>query len=97
VDGEVVRERDGGRGFIDRKVGEVVGDRDRRGDERVVGEGDGEKEAVDAGRPGIGGGGVGSNVVEGMGGVRGIIEREFFLEGGPGREEGTRGKQRWNQ
>jgi hypothetical protein len=79
-------------------VGDMRGDRDGGGDDRIVGKKGGEEKTIDTRRPRIGGSRVISNMEEGMGLVRGIIEVEPSFEGRPsvrkgsGRESGDGGR-----
>ena len=71
----------------------VRGNRGRGGDGGVTREREGEEDAVKARGPSVGGRGVGGDVVKGVGILRGLEDRKFIFEGGPGGGEGGRGEE----
>lgn len=83
----MVREGERGRGGR-AEVSGVRGDGDDRGDNGITGERRGKEKSVEARRPGIWGGGVVGDVVEGVGVVGRVVEVELVLEGSPQVKEG---------
>lgn len=75
-------------------VGRVRGNGDRRSNEGVIEQRNGEEEPINPRRPGIRGGGVRGNMIKGMTIMGRVINPEMGLKSGPKVKEERRGKGR---